>query len=220
MKKLFCIFFAAFLIISAVAADDFVEIDGDFSDWQDIPNLTSFSWNFNPVYFIRELNGNISNYGIESAYFWKKDGSLINEIKAYLDDDSLYIYIENHSNYSEALSIYMYIYPERTDNTENDFTIEIIPATEFEISENQDKGGVVLWENGVSRPVSIGTLRNSYYSMELVIPIENLPKSLAGSIDTLSFDLTTCVSETETGIFEEFFFTAIYLKDIPRVDDL
>ncbi len=220
MKKLVCIFLLVFILVFAATADELVEIDGDFSDWDNIPYIASFSWSFNPVYFTRELNGNIANYNIDSAYFWKKDGSHIRGIKAYIDNEALYLYIENHSNYSENLSMYMYIYPRRKDNVENDFTIEIIPATEFEISENQDKGGVVLWENGVSRPVNIGLLRNSFYNMEFSIPIEELPKSLIGSFGTLSFDLTTCVSEPDTGIFEEFFFTAIYVKDIPRVDDL
>lgn len=223
MKNFLCIFLAAFISLTAVTAENQVTIDGSFSDWDNIPFLANFSWNFNPVYFMRELNGNIANYKIENAYFWKKDGSHIRGIKAYLDDGMLYVYIENHSNYSSNFSLYMYIYPERTEKLENNFTVEIIPATEFEISQNQEKGGIVLWERGESRPIRIGTIRNSYYNLEFSIPVNELPSSLLESIKSvndLSIDLTTCVSEPETGMFEEFFFTAIYVRDIPKTGEL
>jgi hypothetical protein len=224
LKNLVCIFVLAIIIaFSAAAAENPVIIDGNFSDWDNIPYLANFSWNYNPVYFTRELNGNVANYTIENAYFWKKDGSHIHGIKAFVDSGILYVYVENHSNYSENFSIYMYIYPEREEKQENSFTLEIIPATEFEISQNQDKGGIVLWEKGQEKPVQIGTLRNSYYNMEFSIPVSELPSSLKrsiSSVDKLSVDVTTCVSEPDTGMFEEFFFTAIYARDVPKSEEL
>ena len=82
-------------------------------------------------------------------------------------------------------------------------------------------GAVLLWENGRVLPELIGRLVNSSFKMECSLPVENLPKSLiVGNIEDLSFDLTTCYHEAPSGLYEEFFLTTVYFKDILRPRDL
>ena len=188
-----------------------VTVDNSYTDWQGLPASASFSSNYNPVFFSREKAGQKQQLRIEESVYWKRGGTLIREFKSYMDETSLYLYLEVNSPFAEETSIYCYPYSKRARGEVNFFAIELVPEV------RQQVGGVLLWENVSSTPRLIGKLRSSSISLECVIPLRELPGSFTtGDITTLSFDLTSSYHEAVSGMYEEFYFTTLYFKDIVK----
>jgi hypothetical protein len=199
------------LLFSQAPGDVPVTIDNSYTDWQRLPASATFSSNYNPAFFSREKGGQRQKLSIEESIYWKRGGTLVRELKSYLDEASLYLYVEVNSPFAEETSLYCYPYSQRARGEVNFFAIELVPEV------RQRAGGVLLWEDGRSTPRIIGTLRSSSISLECVIPLRELPESFtAGDITTLSFDLTSSYYEAVSGMYEEFFFTTLYFKDIVK----
>jgi hypothetical protein len=192
-----------------------ITIDNSYLDWQKLPASATFSQSYDPVFFSREMGGQVQRLRIEESVYWKKGGTLITEFKSFMDETNLYLYLEVSSPFADETSVYCYPYSQRESKKANFFTIELVP-------ERRDRiGGVLLWESGRVLPEIIGKLRSTSLKLECLIPITDLPKSfVAGDIETLSFDLTTTYHEPASGMYEEFFITTLYFKDISRQEDL
>ena len=205
-----CVFFSF-----AVFAETPVTIDNGYMDWQDIPAMVVFSSTYSPVYFARELDGDVEQFKVERSLYWKKGGTLIREIKSLADGENLNLKIEAYSNFAKEVSIFLYLYPRRDEERLNSFALELITG-------NGDiPGAVLLWERGRDLPKTAGSLKNGSFLLECSISIAQLPQSLtAGRFEELSFDVATCYHEAASGMYEEFFFTTIYLKDVVRLNDL
>jgi hypothetical protein len=191
-----------------------VTIDNSYLDWQKLPSSATFSSNYSPVFFNRERGGQLQKLRIEESVYWKRGGTLMREFKSYMHETFLYLYLEVNSPFAAETSIYCYPYSQRTKREANFFTIELVPEQRNRI------GGVLLWESGSVLPKIIGRLRSSSINLECIIPLRDLPKSfIAGDIASLSFDLTTSYHEVSSGMYEEFFFTTLYFKDIIKRED-
>ena len=189
-------------------------IDNSYLDWQRLPPSATFSSNYSPVFFNREIGGQIQQIGIGESVYWKLGGTLMREFKSYINGKNLYLYIEVNSPFATETSVYCYPYSQRTQREANFFTIELVPELRNRI------GGVLLWESGSATPKIIGTLRSSSINLECIIPLQDLPKGfIGGDIASLSFDLATSYHEVSSGMYEEFFFTTLYFKDILKRED-
>ncbi len=202
-------------VLSAQFTDEItVTIDNSYLDWQRLPPSATFSSDYNPVYFSREIGGQIQNIRIGESVYWKRGGTLMREFKSYINETNLYLYIEVNSPFAAETSVYCYPYSERKKREANFFTIELVPEQRNRI------GGILLWENGSPLPKIIGTLRSTSINLECIIPLRDLPKSfIDGDIASLSFDLATSYHEVSSGMYEEFFFTTLYFKDILKKED-
>lgn len=202
-------------VLSAQFTDEItVTIDNSYLDWQRLPPSATFSSDYNPVFFSREIGGQIQNIRIGESVYWKRGGTLMREFKSYINETNLYLYIEVNSPFAAETSVYCYPYSQRTQKEANFFTIELVPEQRNRI------GGVLLWESGSPLPKIIGTLRSTSINLECIIPLRDLPKSfIDGDIASLSFDLATSYHEVSSGMYEEFFFTTLYFKDILKKED-
>lgn len=185
-------------------------VDNDYTDWSSIPVAAAFSKNFNPVYFNQEVDGSMKTLPIESSLYWKFGGTQLENFKAVLDEFSCYFYFSTYRNIAEGLIIYMYLYKDREKVQNNLYTIEI------NINGKDRSGIVYLWEKGNPEPVKIGSCTSSGYYLEGRIELHFLPEQVRQElIAKYSFDLTTCYFNKDSRLYEEFFYTTIYFRDIP-----
>jgi len=192
-----------------------ITIDNSYLDWQRLPPSATFSSNYSPVFFNREIGGQARQIRIGESVYWKRGGTLLRQFKSYINETSLYLYIEVNSPFAAETSVYCYPYSQRPKRETNVFTIELVPEQRNRI------GGVLLWESGSVTPKVIGSLRSSSINLECIIPLRDLPRDfIDGDIASLSFDLTTSYHEVSSGMYEEFFFTTLYFKDILKKEDI
>ncbi|HEC61247.1 MAG TPA: hypothetical protein ENI27_03220 [bacterium] len=186
-----------------------IEIDDDFSDWEDIPLLASFSNEFRPRSFSREQYGaDFKPFRIDLAKHWNDGGTALAEIKAVADLERIYFYLSTYSVMSENLSIYLYIHPSRQLGQENPLTLEIVPAA----GENRP-GIVVLWDRE-AKPEIVGSLESGGFFMEASIEKDAFEISKYATID-----LTTCYYDRRGLYYEEFFFETLFITDILPVEE-
>ena len=200
---------------SSVFAQSPVAIDNSYSDWQALPSIATFSSYFSPYYYDRELDGRVERVDIEKSVYWRKGGTQISVFKSFMDTETLYFFLEVASPFASELSIFFYLYPNRDADVVNSFTLEVVPGS------RNKPGAVLLWQRGLAKPAIVGSMRNSSIKLECAIPIDSFPKSLiVGSVEDLSLDLTSCYYESASGLYEEFFYSTVFFKDLLRPGDL
>lgn len=192
-----------------------ITIDNDFTDWEKIPLLARFSSYYNPYYYNLELNGALEVRKIEDSFYWRHNGTQLDLIKALAVPNMLYFYITTQSAIAEGLIIFLYIYKNREQKKVNTYTLEL------SINPGLQDGEIYLWETGKDAVVHAGSIEVSPKAIECSVNISALPEPLYTELlKEYSFDLTTCFYEKATGMYEEFYFTTIYPKDIPAPGDL
>ena len=192
-----------------------IVIDHDFSDWEKIPTVARFSSLYNPAHFNREMGGKSEVLPITDAAYWGFNGTKLKEVKAVIDNNSLYFYFSTQSPIAKGLLLFLYLYQTRNTEQLNTYTIEIT------VDVNTGKGNVFLWESDNEEIKEIGITRVSPWYIECGISLDILPQLLKNEITTqYSCDLTTCFYEKSTGMYEEFYFTTIFFKDISEQEGL
>lgn len=192
-----------------------ITIDNNFSDWEIIPLLARFSSYYNPYYYNLELNGALEVRKIEDSFYWKHNGTQLDTVKALLTPTMLYFYFTTQSPVAEGLIIFLYLYKNREKKESNTWTLE------FSINTDSGDGKIYLWETGKESVILAGSIVVSPRALECLLNLSALPEPLYSEfIKEYSFDLTTCFFEKTTGMYEEFYFTTIFCKDIPTPEDL
>jgi hypothetical protein len=184
-----------------------VVLDNIYLDWLKVPETARFSNTFNPVVYSQENFGDLDSKSITSSLYWQKGGSQLQSIKSFLSNGALYLMLSSIDKMEESISYFFYLFDKRTENETCRYTIEI-PI--------RDKTGVILlWVDGEKSPIVVGQYVRSSYFIEGRIFIELSPINFdAELLDNLSFDVTSCFFNST--IYEEFYFTTIFLRDIPR----
>ena len=204
-----------FFLGFAMHGDIQITIDGDFRDWENIPSIASFSPTFSPEDFQREWDGKAGTVKIGEALYWNRAGTDLQEVKSYVSDAKIYLYLESFSSFTDELSIYYYLYTKRDATIVNSYTIELIPGM------GSRPAMVLLWEKGRILPEKIGELKNGNAELDCILPMKDLPVGMSqGLSDDPSFDLTTCYHESVGGLFEEFYFITLYYRDVLQAEDL
>lgn len=191
-----------------------IVIDNSYHDWEVIPTTALFSNSYSPIYFKKQSITGIHNVPIKHSVFWGRGGTQINQVKLYLADDYLYIYCSSYSRLTSGLSFYLYLFKSRSSQEQNNYTIELI------VDDMADTSKVILWQRNREKYEVIGELKNTNFFMEARIQIEKLPVAIQDIIAAYSIDLTSSYFDNKLRMYEEFFFTTIYGKDIVTKDDL
>jgi hypothetical protein len=191
-----------------------IVIDNNYDDWKIIPPAAVFTPAFIPQYFNKQsLTG--SNYlPIANSLFWGRGGTSINQVKLYRDGDYLYVYISSYSRMTAGLSYYLYLFKSRSRQEQNNYTIE------FVVDDMAATGKVILWQKDRKNYQVIGELMDSSFFLEARLEIGKLPAPLDEIIAHYSFDLTSSYYDSRLKVYEEFFFTTLYGKDIVTRQDL
>jgi hypothetical protein len=189
-------------------------IDNNYDDWKVIPPAAVFSEGYLPIFFKKQGLGSINYVPIKHSLFWGKGGTPINQVKLYVADDYLYIYFSSFSHMTTGLSYYLYLFKSRNKKEQNKYTIELI------IDEMADTSRVILWQKERDKYEVIGELKNTSFCLEARVELSKLPLPIKDIISSCSFDLTSSYFDSKLKLYEEFFFTTIYGKDIITKDDL
>jgi hypothetical protein len=191
-----------------------ITIDNVFSDWEDIPPVARFTSYYNPYYYNLELNGFLEVRKIKESFYWKHNGTQLEEVKALMTGDTLYFYFTTQSPIAEGLIIFLYLYKDRDKKETNTYTLEL------SLNPRSGDGQVFLWEAGKDDAMAVGTVAVSPRALECSLFTGVLPEPLHTDLSKeYSFDLTTCFFEKSTGVYEEFYFTTIFPRDIPTPED-
>jgi hypothetical protein len=192
-----------------------ITIDNLYEDWEPVPELARFSREVRPYAFNREKNGTLETLSIDTSIFWGHNGTNLKTIKAFLGSDTIAFNMTTYSPITDGLIIFMYLFKERNRGESNRYTIEV------NISMKNKNGNVLLWERDNDHATTIGTVAVNTKELECAFSLEALPKSISLELLTsYSIDLTTCYFNTSKAIYEEFFFTTIYINDIPSSENL
>ncbi len=186
-----------------------IRIDNNYEDWENIPYLTVFSADFHPASFTRERSGKVFEVlPLRFAQYWDQGGTHLNEIKTAVDIEHLYLFCSTHSGINDNLSIFLYFHGERASESENRVTLEILPSS-------IEPGLVVLWEKEKA-PIVIGSVASGRFFIEAEIDKTELYRALGPDLGARpSLDITTSYFDRASGVYEEFFFTTLFLDDIP-----
>jgi len=235
MKKFFILYSFTLIIISsgiysqnntndtAVSSDESSDqtnpvvftIDNDYSEWENIPDIARFSSFYNPYYFNKEYNKNSEVQKIENSLYWGYNGTNLRQIKIVFHSPALYFYNSFESPIAEGLIIFLYLYKDRQEEEKNKYTLE------FNMHPVTGNGKILLWEKGKNFSSLVGFIAVNPRNLEGSLDINALPGDLQPDfMKEYSFDLTTCYFEKRSGMYEEFFFTTIYCKDIPNLESI
>ncbi len=208
--------FGLIILSIGISAENTITIDNLYDDWEAVPAVASFTSLFVPPSFTRESLGNdFETLSLKDSRFWQQGGTQLNEVKAVADEENVYLFISTQSAISANLSCFFYLRGERRQGEENSFTLELIP----EHSLNQ--GQVILWQRDRRLPESAGKLSSSSFFLEARINKQVFsPEMIRELGSNPSIDLTTCYFDKQNSLYEEFFFTTIYLKDIPLFTEI
>lgn len=210
-------FILAFIIISiGIYGENKITIDNLYDDWEAVPSLASFTSLFVPPSFTRESLGNdFETLSLKGSRFWQQGGTQLNEVKAVADEENIYLFISTQSAISPNLSCFFYLHGQRRQGEENPFTLELIPAHSL------NQGQVILWQRDRRLPERAGKLSSSSFFLEARINKQVFsPEMIRKLGNNPSIDLTTCYFDKQNSLYEEFFFTTIYLKDIPLLAEI
>jgi hypothetical protein len=192
-----------------------ITIDDDPSEWQHVPNIATFTGQFNPYYFNKEVKGEMKSLPISESVFWGFNGTRIRDVKSLLATSSVYFYLSTFSPVTKGLIFFMYLHKGRESGTENEFTLEIA------VNDLEGTNDVILWSFGNTNPVVVGKCRYDTNIIELEIVFSLLPEQLRNTlVKFYSLDLTSCFFDRAKGFYEEFFYTTIWFRDIPTEEDL
>jgi hypothetical protein len=200
-------------VVTPVVPGEIV-IDNRYNDWEIIPTTALFSSSYSPLYFKKQSLTGVHNVPIKHSVFWGRGGTQINQVKLYIADDYLYIYCSSYSRLTSGLSLYLYLFKTRTAQEKNNYTIELI------VDDMADTSKVVLWKRNKEEYQVIGELKNTNFFLEARIEIKKLPVPIKDIVAAYSLDLTSSYFDNKLKVYEEFYFTTIYGKDIVTKEDL
>jgi hypothetical protein len=197
----------------AAAARLNIRIDNQFEDWEAIPTVASFS-EYRPATFSLEKYGSESQVlPLGEARYWQKAGTSLAELKAAVEGETLYLFLSTRSAISEGLSIFLYFHDPKDPPDSNRVTAELQPA-----GRGAD-GLVALWVKG-RNPVSAGGLASGTFFLEASLDLSLIEKALISRLEAAEIELSTCYRDRNALSYEEFFYTAMSLKDLPAVGNL
>jgi hypothetical protein len=205
-------------IKSGVVAEEYgrsrITIDNKYEDWKPVPELARFSREVRPYAFNREKNGSLEILSIDKSTSWGHNGTNLQTIKAFLGSDNIAFNMTTYSPITDGLIVFLYLFKERNREEANHYTIEI------NINIKNNNGNVFLWERDNANAITIGSIAVNTKELECAFSLEALPKSLGlDFLTSYSIDITTCFYDISKGIYEEFFFTTLYVNDIPSSEN-
>ena len=168
----------------------------------------SFSDSFRPSTFTRKRGTESGVYPISNSEFWGKDGTRPAYFKV-MDKKNNKIGIQAYSEkgFSKSLSYFLYLYLNRSKETENTYTVEVKPV--FKKSKN---GFIVLWEKGKKKPLVIGSVSTEGSFMNGEIDLMKIPFNVTYSDikkSNITIDLTSCWFNLTKNSYEEFFLSTL-----------
>ncbi len=211
-----------------------IRVDRRYEDWEPIPSLAAFSGFFEPASFTRESVRGWEVLPLVHSRYWRAGGTQLNEIKVLIDAREIYFFISTQSAISDRLSIFIYFQDRpgepaavsgepgaasaggaaASGGARNRVTLELVPA------DAELPGVVLLWKRGegaAAKPQPVGRLLSGDFFIEGRVSRRLLEDALGQAVGPQTFfDLTTCYFERSTGVYEEFYFTSVHLRDIPR----
>ncbi len=191
--------------------DSPIVIDGSFADWEPYPAVAVFPPTAAPEQFTVQDKEGVRNLPIGNSADWGRAGTQLLTVKALWRTEALYLYASATCPMEPGLSLFLYLFENRTSAEPNRYTIEI------PISGTSGGGNVLLWERGVKEPAAIGVFRNSGSALEASIDFSALPEELRANLfDRYSIDLKTDYHDTARGLYEEFYFTTLVCREIYR----
>ncbi len=191
-----------------------IVIDNNYDDWKVIPPAAVFTPAFIPQYFKKQSLAGSNYLPTANSLFWGRGGTAINQVKLYRDGEYLYIYFSSYSRMTAGLSYYLYLFKSRSSQERNNYTIE------FVVDDMAATGKVILWQKDRKSYQVIGELMDSSFFLEARLEISKLPVPVDEIIADYSFDLTGSYYDSRLKVYEEFFFTTLYGKDIVTRRDL
>jgi hypothetical protein len=192
-----------------------ITLDSDYTDWDHVPDTATFTRQFNPYYFNKEVKGTATALPISESVFWGYNGTRIREVKTLRTNTSIYFYLGTIPPVTNGLIYFMYIHKLKEKDMKNEYTIEV------SVNETEGTGDILLWTYGVAKPAVIGKCLYDTKVIQGEVTLALLPEILSKKlVDFYSFDLTSCYFDKPKGIYEEFFYTTIGFKDIPTEEDL
>ncbi len=192
-----------------------IRLDQQYEDWEGVPSLATFSGFYEPASFTRQTDQGWEVLPMSDSRHWKTDGTQLNEIKVLAGEDDIWFFVSAQSSVSTRLSIFLYFHDREAGPGQNRVTLEIAPG-------DADLPGVVLlWPRGsgsAPQPEAVGRLVSGGFFMEGRVSRKMVEAALGSEGGPEAFfDLTSCYFDRSAGSYEEFYFTTIYLRDIPRV---
>jgi len=192
-----------------------IRIDNSYEDWESVPFLASFTADYAPGYFTRErFAGKFETLALDQSQHWPDGGTRLSEVKGLAAGERLYLFCSAHTAISGNLSVLLYFHNLRKPGSENSVTLELVPASAAQ------PGLAVLWQKG-KQPEIVGSLSSGTFFMEAEVDFRPVQAALGSSPGVRSsFDLTASYFDKAAGAYEEFFFTTLYLDDIPSLWDI
>ncbi len=173
--------------------------------------LATYSPSFAPAVFTKESAGDFSVKPIAQAVYWDKNGTRVKAISGLRTDGAISIDIASDKGFSKEVSYFFYLFGERTLGKENSLTLEIKP-----VLEGAEDGIVLLWEKGKQIPTAIGTVKVEGEMCRFSADLGSLPAEAASSLgENASADFTACYFDEGSGVYEEFFYTTLALREFP-----
>ncbi len=192
-----------------------ITLDSDPSEWQHVPNIATFTRQFNPFYFNKEYKGETKSLPISESVFWGYDGTRIKEVKSLITPSTVYFYVSTFSPVANGLIFFMYLHKGRESGMENEYTLEV------SVNDLSGSGDLLLWSFGNTTPTVVGKSRYDTNIVEFELAISSLPEQLRNTlVKFYSLDLTSSFFDRNKGFYEEFFYTTIWFRDIPSEEDL
>jgi hypothetical protein len=192
-----------------------IVIDNNYSEWDKIPEQAVFTKQFSPYYFNKEQKSKAIPMPITQSVYWGYNGTQIRVLKAFATTASYYFNLSTFSPLCKGTIFFLYLYKGREAGVENQNTIEIA------VNGSSGENSVLLWSVGSESPVIIGKCVYDTTQLECEVSLNLLPVKLRDELPLFtSFDLTSCFFDSAKGIYEEFFFTTIFFKDIVTPDQL
>ncbi len=181
--------------------------------WLSVRSVVSFSLGFKPLAYLKGslLSGVGSNpreESIDSAKYWNYDGTALRLVKACIDYTSRRIgfYISARNNFSENVSIFLYVY-EKGERL-NNYTVEIKPLFRTK------NGMILLWERGKEKPRYIGMVNTNGNYLEGSVKFSSLPVNIDSIGNDVYFELDTCYFDYTRNLYEEYILATIKAGDI------
>jgi len=139
-----------------------ISLDGQFADWQALPDLRRFSSNQAPLEAY-QTDGGTSVKITDQGLYKRKAGTDLEKIKVLKTASFLYYLVSSYSAQAEGLSIFIKVYDPQKANEKPLFTLEIPRLSK--------SGTILLWKekDGKTFSRTVGSFAAQAYYLEACI---------------------------------------------------
>jgi hypothetical protein len=171
--------------------------------------LAIFSDDYDPGIFTRESDGEFAVLPLSDSIAWNLAGLRIAEIDGSVTKNTLTFSLSVAGGFSDDVSYFLYVFPNRAAGRENRFTLEL------RVPSSGDRGACILWERSSPAPSLLGAVKITGPTCAFTVGFEQVPLELLTEIgDTPTVDLTACWYNRLSRSYEEFYYTTFSLADL------